>query len=111
MRVLCYVRHSGIHVPCMKCESPGCTIICLCLEKAMLFVCAGTVATNFGDYWAVILAFSGIIPHNLVYSGKRTYAISVRTVVIPAGTQVSFWGDGYVQLLDLGAGCTGVLTL
>lgn len=39
------------------------------------------MASNFGDYWAVNLVFSDILTHNLVYSGKQTYAVLVRIVV------------------------------
>lgn len=50
----------------------------------MLFACTWTVPSNFGDYWAVILVFSDIVPYNLVYSDKQTYSVLVRTVAIPA---------------------------
>lgn len=51
------------------------------------------MASNFGDYWAVDLACSGIISYNLVYSGKQTYAVSVRIAVTLTGARIgrSFW--------------------
>lgn len=51
----------------------------------MLFTCTGTVVSNFGDSWTIILALSDIIPYDLVYSGKQIYSVSVRIVAVPAG--------------------------
>ena len=86
-----YVRYSGTH-PSHK-ISPGCTLICV-LKSLTLFACTGTVASNFGDYWAIDFACSGIISYNLVCSGKQTYAISVRIAVTLTGVRIgrSFWG-------------------
>lgn len=52
------------------------------------------MASNFGDYWAIDLACSGIISYNLVYSGKQTYAVLVRIAVTLIGVRIgrSFWG-------------------
>ena len=51
------------------------------------------MASNFGDYWAVDFTCSDIISFNLLYSGKQTYAVSVRIPVTLTGVRIgrSFW--------------------
>lgn len=48
----------------------------------MLFACPGTVANNFGDYWAVNSAFSYVITYTLVHSGKQTHTVFVSIEVV-----------------------------
>lgn len=63
----------------------ACAFISLCLEKPVLFACPGTVANNFGDYWAVNLAFSYVITYTLVHSGKQTHTVFVSIEVVGRG--------------------------
>ena len=106
------MRYSGTR-PLHKIRSPGYISFVRVLKSPTLFACTGTVASNFGDCWAVNLAFSDIIAYDPVYSGKQTYDVSVRIMVTLTGVVIGreLLGDGNVLLLELDASCKAVFSL